>query len=90
MPALEPPEDFGYVRPKKWKQQRLPKGERNGYIDDDGNEWVKGPNPHFPKEIDPTTSLPYTYEWDVQIAKSDDYYNVNPTCGPQQVGWETP
>ena len=56
------PDDFRYERPKRHRGGQLPRGPRNGFIDDHGNEWVKGPNHHFKAEVDPATGAPYTYE----------------------------
>jgi hypothetical protein len=82
MPKKPTPPGFHYVRPKRWKMRQLPRGPGNGFIDENGYEWQKGPNHHFQNEIDPATGQPYTYEWDVQIG-GGDYYNVSPAAGPQ-------
>lgn len=78
---LATPTGFMYRKPKRWKMTELPRGTQNGYMDDNGYEWIKGPNHRFKNEIDPATGQPYTYEWDVQIG-GGQYYNVRPQDGP--------
>jgi RHS repeat-associated protein len=50
-----------YVPPKNWSPPSpLPRGERGGYRDKFGNEWVKGPSR--------TCGEPF--EWDVQLSRT--------------------
>jgi filamentous hemagglutinin len=47
-----------YVPPDDWNPtERLPRGPQNGYVDNKGNEWVRGPSR--------TAGQPF--EWDVQL-----------------------
>lgn len=47
-----------FVPPRNWSaNQPLPRGERNGYVDRSGREWVKGRS---------VTKGEY-FEWDVQL-----------------------
>ena len=76
-----PPSGFRYVKPHRWIGKELPRGPEHGFIDERGYEWIKGPNHHFAREIDPASGKPYTFEWDVQIG-GGNYYNISPQYGP--------
>ncbi len=82
--ADDPPDDFKYIKPKKWNQPGLPKTHRGRYIDDDGNEWEAGPNHHYQNVINPNTNRPYEQEWDVQ-RPNGKHWNVDPRRGPRDL-----
>ncbi|MES2217362.1 MAG: polymorphic toxin type 17 domain-containing protein [Pseudomonadota bacterium] len=62
--------DFPFKPPKKWRPHMdLVRGDRGGYMDADGNEWVKGDvrgyrNRNNLQDKD-------TFEWDVQIPQKN-------------------
>lgn len=50
-----------YIPPKTWtKNQPLPRGPKNGYMDKFGNEWTKGPS----------RTAGEAFEWDVQLGNA--------------------
>jgi hypothetical protein len=57
-----------YVPPRKDWLKKPPKGDRNGYIDQDGNEWVPAPAPDGDED---------KFHWDVQH-ESGKHTNVRP------------
>jgi hypothetical protein len=51
--------NYRFIPPKGSNPANPTKGPGKGFVDKFGNEWVKGPNHHFPGEGD--------FEWDVQL-----------------------
>ncbi len=65
--------EFFYLLPKRWKEQRLPR-TGNGFRDDFGNVWQKGPY-HGQDQA-------FSFEWDVQLSSKGrrffrDQYGVD-------------
>jgi hypothetical protein len=60
--------NFRFIPPRGSSPANPIRGPRGGFIDRFRNEWVRGPNHHFPGDG--------AYEWDVQL-KGGGHLNVS-------------
>lgn len=62
--------DVQYIPPRDWKaHQPLKKGTK-GFLDDYGNEWVKGDLRFHKGKHHPDVMQEGNFEWDVQLSKA--------------------